>query len=248
MRKFAVLCLTLLLVMLNAGSVSGSDLVTDNSLSAPVQSSSDKPEKLAFGVKYALNNLPVDIYDYVPKDSMDMYLPLLESMTDSVYFTKRKPVEPERRRASGMERVETPAIGGGKFCAVIGHFNHKTSQSSIGISVGLSVSYTESVRNEFRFRDASLYIADVTAPVWVGKAFQVKNGNCRITDVYLDSSVGGASGGMACRFSARGEVHGELSVGSVTIYSGCLVDFESEGRACEYPEGSKYTSTFTPHF
>lgn len=71
MRKFAVLCLTLLLVMLNAGSVSGSDLVTDNSLSAPVQSSSDKPEKLAFGVKYALNNLPVDIYDYVPKDSMD---------------------------------------------------------------------------------------------------------------------------------------------------------------------------------
>lgn len=247
MKKFTVLCLTLLLVMLNAGSVSGSDLVTDNSLSDPVQSSSDKPEKLALGVKYALNNLPADIYDYVPKDSMDMYMPLLESMTDSVYFTKRQSVEPERHQASDWdENVGTPAIGGGKFCAVIGHFNHKTSQSSIGVSVGLSVSYTESAKNEFHFRDANLYITDVTAPIWVGKAFQMKNGNCRITDICLDPSVGGASGGMACRFLARGEVHGELSVGTVTIHSGCLVDFESEGRACEYPEGSKYT--FNPHF
>jgi len=234
--------------MLNACEASGLSCLEEDSLSRQEQSPIGKTEKLAFGVKYSVKNLPVDIYEYVPKDSMDMYMPLLEVLTDSIYFTRRKAdaqCEGERVKET---KLGPAAIGGGRFSAVVGRFKHKTSLFTIGFSLNLAVSYTEPIESLFQFRDANLYLTDEMASIEFGNGFQLKNESYRITDVYFNPDVDGMRGGMACTFSAHGEVHGELSMGFVTIHSGCLVEFESEGRACEYPRGSNYKVHFTPHF
>jgi len=205
-----ILCLLLLAVIV---------LSCENS---SVQDVEDVPiETFRLGKTYALNNLPIDFFDYVPKDSFLMVLPSLKKYTDSITVFPWTNGEQEVVRWNRNVRSNP---NGGNISCQLGSYSNIFGNV---FSLYYKVSYTygsdgvDYISSSCLLREEMESVTKLELCNVSDKVFNLRYSQCIGTPCWEE---------ITCDFIGSGEIHGKVGLGGLAVTTGILYKFNFYGN------------------
>lgn len=198
-KKWLFIVLLLILVACNDSY----EQIMGNDNSTEISSSKENTKKFQYGKLYAVNNLPKDIYNYLPKDSLDRVLELM-ACKDSIMLL------PSNTKTVNEQNIFKQLSLRGKS----GQFNVTLDTWSNGASyfeLELTCNVYESGGG-----DAHINIAKKTSPM----NLEIHNSTMTVHEAYYADCVGNSpcQPGFVCSFSASGKIYDKFTSAGVYCY------------------------------